>query len=177
VAGGYLLRRAVRLPSEVARLAFLGLEREFIVSGLERLGVEQALEDLVTGIDDDAEAISALESSCYMRSQLLRDTDWASMAHSIEVRVPLVDREVVQAVARLRREGRPPAKRELADLPTCPLPMEIRNRPKTGFSVPVRHWLSQAGSSAPERGLRHWQQIVGQHFFMSAVAVAPHATG
>ena len=35
--------------------------------------------------------VSLLESKIYMKNQLLRDTDWASMANSIEVRVPFVD--------------------------------------------------------------------------------------
>lgn len=33
-------------------------------------------------------AISALESTWYMRNMLLRDSDWAGMAHSLEIRVP-----------------------------------------------------------------------------------------
>ena len=40
--------------------------------------------------------VAVLESSLYMRNQLLRDTDWASMAHSLEVRVPLVDAELLK---------------------------------------------------------------------------------
>ena len=35
----------------------------------------------------------------YMRNQLLRDTDWASMAHSLEVRVPLVDTQLMSHIA------------------------------------------------------------------------------
>ena len=40
--------------------------------------------------------VAVLESSLYMRNQLLRDTDWASMAHSLEVRVPLVDVKLLE---------------------------------------------------------------------------------
>ena len=43
--------------------------------------------------------VATLEASLYMRNQLLRDTDWASMAHSLEVRVPLVDTELLRSVA------------------------------------------------------------------------------
>ena len=39
------------------------------------------------------------KSSLYMRNQLLRDTDWASMAHSLEVRVPLVDAVLLAKLA------------------------------------------------------------------------------
>ena len=52
-----------------------------------------------------------LESSLYMRNQLLRDTDWASMAHSLEVRVPLVDVELLTPFdgGPLRHTGRNPS--------------------------------------------------------------------
>ena len=43
--------------------------------------------------------VATLESSLYMRNQLLRDTDWASMAHSLEVRVPLVDAVLLEKLA------------------------------------------------------------------------------
>ena len=43
---------------------------------------------ITDGVDDWL-AVSALEMSCYMRNQLLRDADWAGMAHSLEIRVPL----------------------------------------------------------------------------------------
>ena len=40
-----------------------------------------------------------------MRNQLLRDTDWASMAHALEVRVPLVDAALLRCVARATASG------------------------------------------------------------------------
>ena len=48
--------------------------------------------------------IAVLESSLYMRNQLLRDTDWASMAHSLEVRVPLVDSKLLSQLAPITDE-------------------------------------------------------------------------
>ena len=37
-----------------------------------------------------------MESALYMRNQLLRDSDWAGMAHSLEIRVPMVDTELLR---------------------------------------------------------------------------------
>ncbi len=45
---------------------------------------------------DPRDAVTLLETTQYMRDQLLRDTDQMSMAHSLEVRVPLLDDEVVR---------------------------------------------------------------------------------
>ena len=84
----------------------------------------------------------ALESSLYMRNQLLRDTDWVSMAHSLEVRVPLVDRPLTEAIAGLAITGRlGEAKSILPASLAKPLPQEVLTRPKTGFTVPVWKWL------------------------------------
>ena len=41
--------------------------------------------------EDSKLALSQLESMTYLRNQLLRDSDWASMDHSVELRTPLVD--------------------------------------------------------------------------------------
>jgi asparagine synthase (glutamine-hydrolysing) len=88
--------------------------------------------------------IAALEASLYMRNQLLRDTDWASMAHSLEVRVPLVDVRLLQKLApAVTRLPIRQAKRRLAASPTINLPQAVIERPKTGFETPVQTWLQR----------------------------------
>ena len=73
-----------------------------------------------------------------MRNQLLRDADWAGMAHSLEIRVPLVDFTLLRALAPVIPVLTPGAgKAALANAPTLPLPAEIVTRAKTGFSVPT----------------------------------------
>ena len=78
-----------------------------------------------------------------MRNQLLRDTDWASMAHSIEVRVPLVDAELLKRVAPVTTKGSASSKRMLAESPRVPLPSRLIERPKTGFTTPIQAWLER----------------------------------
>jgi asparagine synthase (glutamine-hydrolysing) len=97
----------------------------------------------------------------YMRNQLLRDADWAGMAHSLEIRVPLVDVELLRAAAPLLSSPEPLTKLDMARAPKRPLPEDVLYRRKIGFAVPVRDWLLQAedGSNA-ERGLRGWARTV-----------------
>jgi asparagine synthase (glutamine-hydrolysing) len=87
---------------------------------------------------------SRLELSCYMRHQLLRDTDVMSMANSLEVRVPFVDRHVVERILRLSvaaRSGSPP-KRLLREAVSS-LPLAVRDRrDKQGFTFPFQRWMS-----------------------------------
>ena len=84
--------------------------------------------------------IATLESSLYMRNQLLRDTDWASMAHSLEVRVPLVDCVLLRAAAPLAASASEMTKVNLARSPKLPLPDMVIARQKTGFATPIASW-------------------------------------
>jgi asparagine synthase (glutamine-hydrolysing) len=83
-----------------------------------------------------------LEMSWYMRSQLLRDIDWASMAHSLEIRVPFLDIDLLRIVAPLLGRQGLPDKKTVAVSVATGLPGQILNRRKTGFSVLVRDWCT-----------------------------------
>jgi asparagine synthase (glutamine-hydrolysing) len=95
-----------------------------------------------------------MESSQYMRNQLLRDSDWASMASSVELRVPLVDAQLLRRLAAggfqpARRLGKSALVRRLAP----ELPEALWRRPKTGFYVPVLEWLRPGELGAAGHGL------------------------
>lgn len=94
--------------------------------------------------DDIVNAVSLCELRGYMTNTLLRDTDCMSMAHSLEVRVPFVDVEVVRFALGLpgswkMNGGRP--KPLLQDALGDLLPEEVRNRPKMGFTLPFEEWM------------------------------------
>jgi asparagine synthase (glutamine-hydrolysing) len=104
--------------------------------------------------------IAALESCWYMRNQLLRDTDWSSMAHGVEVRVPLVDFALLESLAPAIASTSPLSK---GDLAACSdrIPAAIYERAKTGFTTPVRQWIAD-GETGKARGLRGWAGKVHQ---------------
>ncbi len=88
--------------------------------------------------------ISWLEMRTYMTSTLLRDTDAVSMAHSLEVRVPLLDTPVVEFMGSLPDDARhrPSAQKALlvealGDL----LPQQILAQRKRTFTLPWEDWL------------------------------------
>ncbi len=152
-AGAYLLRRALYAPWEIERFMDPGAARE----GWERLRSLDALQDTLDGLRTPRQRVTALEMSWYMRNQLLRDADWAGMAHSLEIRVPFVDVGLLRAVAPLLACGNPPTKRTVAGTPLLPLPPSLLLRRKTGFSTPVARWIDEADASATgARGLRGW---------------------
>ena len=91
-----------------------------------------------------AAGVSWLEMRTYMASTLLRDTDSVSMAQSLEVRVPLLDTQVVEFMGALpdaarRRPGMQKALlvEAMGDL----LPQEILAQRKRTFTLPWEEWL------------------------------------
>jgi asparagine synthase (glutamine-hydrolysing) len=155
--GAYLLRRGLFMPWELP--AQLG--NDLARNGLAELSLPRSLDALIAPLKSPFLRVSALETLLYMRNQLLRDADWASMAHGLEVRAPLVDLPLSRSVARAAAGG-PISKRWLAASPARSLPQAVVQRPKTGFSIPVREWM--AGSSGTGHSLREWARFVYRRF-------------
>jgi asparagine synthase (glutamine-hydrolysing) len=161
--GAYLLRRGLFMPWELPGILGADVARE----GLRELRTIEALDETVRGLASDRLRMTALEATWYMRNQLLRDADWAGMAHSLEIRVPLVDVELLRALAPLLAGPDPVGKRDLAGTPARAIPRFILERHKSGFNIPTRTWLQGARGGPPARGLRGWAGVV--------YAAAPHA--
>ncbi|MBS0656720.1 MAG: asparagine synthase (glutamine-hydrolyzing) [Verrucomicrobia bacterium] len=87
------------------------------------------------------DTVSALEITQYMRNQLLRDSDVASMAWGLELRVPLVDSVLYEQLARVPpgRRLRPGKAMLLEALPE--IPEWVARGAKRGFSFPFDRWL------------------------------------
>ncbi|MBR8835819.1 MAG: asparagine synthase (glutamine-hydrolyzing) [Stigonema ocellatum SAG 48.90 = DSM 106950] len=86
--------------------------------------------------------VSFLELSCYMRNQLLRDSDVMSMFWGLELRVPLVDRNLLEAVASIPSHIRLALGKQLLITSVPELPQWVVNRPKQGFSFPFDQWIA-----------------------------------
>jgi asparagine synthase (glutamine-hydrolysing) len=91
--------------------------------------------------------VAYAEARTYMHDVLLRDTDQMSMAHALEVRVPLLDHRLVEYVMGLpdsrKRPGATP-KRLLVESLGGLLPDDIVQRRKQGFTLPFDAWMRGA---------------------------------
>ena len=149
-AGAYLLRRGLFMPWDLESV--IGVETARL--GLRRLNPLRCIESVLKPRPRSAFGkVAVLESSFYMRNQLLRDTDWASMAHSLEVRVPLVDVELLRHLTTAPATYRSKTKRLLANSPRVPLPSKVIERSKTGFTTPIHGWLQR------DRRIQQWRQV------------------
>jgi asparagine synthase (glutamine-hydrolysing) len=151
--GAYLLRRGIFMPWELPEVLGPDLARE----GLRRLDpIKHIACTLVPDPKRSFPRVATLEAALYMRNQLLRDTDWASMAHSLEVRVPLVDAVLLKELARMGLGvGNQNIKSLLAQAPTRPVPARTIQRRKTGFSVPIAKWIDQQRQSP----VSEWKRV------------------
>jgi asparagine synthase (glutamine-hydrolysing) len=94
--------------------------------------------------DDSLSQIQYADLKTYLPGDILTKVDRASMANSLEVRVPLLDHDLVQWVAELPsalklkgREGKYLFKKALEPY----LPADVLYRPKMGFAVPLKAWF------------------------------------
>jgi len=96
------------------------------------------------GSDDPLSILQYIDIKTYLVGDILTKVDRVSMAHSLEVRVPLLDHELVEWIATLPssfklqgREGKYIFKKSLEGR----LPQDILYRPKMGFGVPLGKWF------------------------------------
>jgi asparagine synthase (glutamine-hydrolysing) len=96
------------------------------------------------GTDDPLALIQYLDYKTYLVGDINTKVDRASMAHSLEVREPLMDHELVEWLATLPsslkirgQEGKYLFKKSMESL----LPTDVLYRPKMGFSVPLARWF------------------------------------
>ena len=156
LASAYLTRRGLFSPSEVQRLVHPDLWQEAskqfnpITYVAERAdNPKSKIQNLSWQDPKLAMAwVSRAELRTYTHDQLLRDTDVMSMIHSLEVRVPLLDRKLVAAVlqmpARLKTNHLPHPKPLLLAAVSEYLPKVVAERQqKMGFFFPFAHWLKK----------------------------------
>lgn len=175
--GAYFLRRGLFLPFELKTQ----MDPTLVELGLRRLNVLARIRDqaLTPRPRSNVAKVSALESSWYLRHQLLRDTDWAGMAHSLEIRTPLVDIDLLKAVAPMTPHLHASlGKSALANAPAPPLDASISDRPKTGFVVPTGRWSVSTGASPSAnkgQASRGWARQVFAHSIAAPIP-APAVT-
>ncbi len=120
--------------------------------------------------------VSLLELSCYMRNQLLRDSDVMSMASGLELRVPFVDRVLLEAIAGIPSNIRLAPGKQLLIQAIPELPSLVVNRPKRGFLFPFEQWMAgewrdyfpdiDCGKNLPlNTWYRRWSLSILQHWW------------
>ena len=131
-----------------------------LVYGVNPLLAEE-IRSSISGMSQ-MEAISAIELSMFLGQRLLRDTDSASMAVSLEVRVPLLDHVVVEESFKLSPEKRfdPLGKKKLLrDLAMPNIDPSNFDRKKAGFVLPIEVWSKSSFRTVIEETFKNQELI------------------
>jgi len=133
----YLPKRALFSPTQIADI--LDIDKKEVYKLIVKLYKEYS----TSSINHIEDKISFLELNMYMKNQLLRDTDVFGMAHSLEIRVPFLDKELVDYVLSVEPQDKFGEfnKQLLTDLSKEFLPKEIYDRQKMGFVLPFEGWF------------------------------------
>lgn len=133
---------------------------------------KSATANLATSCIDDL--ISKYELENYLRNQLLRDSDMASMACGLELRVPFIDKDFFEDISSIPSHYRLEAGKKLLIDAVPELPEWVVNRPKQGFLFPFDDWFKQEWSSMQNKKqlpkwlmlkpwYRHWSLLLLDH--------------
>jgi len=142
-ASEYLLYRGLFTPADTASILHITEKQVWdVISDYDPL----------IGIEENIGAkskVSVLETDVYMLNQLLKDSDMQSMWFGLELRVPFLDKELVEFVRSLPDEVKFPHKSHkylLIEAFKDLMPEPIWNRKKQGFKFPFEIWLKKIPS-------------------------------
>jgi len=123
------------------------LYSDSLESALSQVDTAQPLRDSLSRIPMEADRLNRmlyLEGKHFLADHNLNYTDKAGMASGVEIRVPLLDADLVKFAASIppamKQKGRM-GKSIFKKAMESYLPTEIIYRPKSGFGAPLRHWL------------------------------------
>jgi len=115
------------------------------IEGLKNMGLYDGIPEIPSPPEglDEMSTISWTEMQGYMIPMLLRDSDQMSMAKGLEIRVPFLDHVLVEEVLRFPnkyKKGKN-TKSLLVEAFSKELPVEVYDRPKQGFVLPMDLWM------------------------------------
>ena len=138
-------------PYFLVRALFTPGQRRSLLASVDEAALARANASAQESLQHAAELdpinrVSYLEARCYMLNTLLRDSDVMSMAHGLELRVPLIDHQLADKLMALpgawKLDGNMPKPLLVGALKGA-LPDEIVHRKKQGFTLPFERWLRE----------------------------------
>ena len=139
INSAFLLVRSLFLPYEIKEI----INEKTFDRGYEELNIMNSLSNDIQEIKDTRLAIMYLEIKYYLCSKLLRDSDWVSMSHSVELRTPFVDWFFFNKLIPIMKSDKNFNKLTAINCMKNKLPKKLNNRKKTGFTIPHNDYLDK----------------------------------
>ena len=156
----FLLSRRLFLDDEVKEILY-EYQQDIDNNRLPPLTVHQDFYKLETN-----QQLMYLEIEHYLCPKLLKDSDWASMANSVELRTPFVDWEFFKKYLKLFKSNVTVDKKFIYETFKNSLPKELKNRKKSGFGIPHNYLLKEIGHKTySKNGLKDWSLVSLKNYF------------
>ena len=156
----FLLSRRLFLDDEVKEILY-EYQQDIDNNRLPPLTVHQDFYKL-----DTNQQLMYLEIEHYLCPKLLKDSDWASMANSVELRTPFVDWEFFKKYLKLFKSNVTVDKKFIYETFKKSLPKELENRKKSGFGIPHNYLLKEMGHKTySKNGLKDWSLVSLKNYF------------
>lgn len=147
----YLIRAGRKLSERYIGNAYIFHEEEkeklLLQNGISMGSTELLRDDYEKlGNLQDSEQMQAIDLKYWLPGDILQKADKMSMAHSLELRVPYLDREVFREARRISHKEKTKhytTKYVLRELAAQYLPRRVSRKKKLGFPVPIRNWLME----------------------------------
>ena len=135
----FMLQRCVFLPEEIKEL----VNNKVIHEEIKDFEFQNDIEIKEANFENEQLKIMYFEIKYYLCSKLLRDSDWASMANSVELRTPFVDWFFFKELLPILKSNMNISKRSMLDSFKNNIPMGLYNRRKTGFTIPYKDYFKK----------------------------------
>jgi asparagine synthase (glutamine-hydrolysing) len=157
--GAFISPRGIGIFDAVERDAVLAPGLRAATAACRR-GTDDLRDDVPPDLARPADWLARLEQRAYLSYVLLRDIDAMSMAHSLEVRVPFLDRTLGDIAANISSDlklrdgvGKWVLKHALRDV----LPDDVLFRQKMGFGLPYALWMRRSLAPLVREALCPWR--------------------
>ncbi len=135
----FMLQRCVFTPEEITDL----INSKTIDEAISDLEFQRQKETNDNDFENEQLKIMYFEIKYYLCSKLLRDSDWASMANSVELRTPFVDWFFFNELLPILKSNIKISKRNMLDSFKGQTPPELYGRKKTGFAIPYKQYFKK----------------------------------
>lgn len=147
----YLIRAAHTLDQRYIGNAYIFHEDEkkrLLLRSGTIVGTREFLKEEYAGLKHlkDSDQMQSIDLNHWLPGDILQKADKMSMAHSLELRVPYLDRDVFQIASRIPHHIKTKhytTKYALRKVAGDYLPQEICHRKKLGFPIPIRNWMKE----------------------------------
>lgn len=139
INSAFLLNRSLFLPFEIEEF----VEKKQFIEGYQELDYLNNSNHELEEFNDPRLSIMYLEIQYYLCSKLLKDADWASMSHSLELRTPFIDWFFFKEIISIVKSDLKLNKSDMVECFKEKLPKNITKRKKTGFAIPHDFYLNK----------------------------------